>query len=575
MFRANILHVLLVVLVVTVRSSLGGDRAEAPDSGPTRDLTLHDFLQRVLARNESIQVRAIELRITQKKLSGERGIFEPELLLRYDHVENTRQNTAEQRRSTGTLFFDENNNLYTTGLEMLIPTGGRLRLGYTLNELQNNLQGPPLGVITPYQPGAEWQSFAGINLSQPLLKNAWFPATLANIRLAALAGDVAYQEYRRQMMLVITTAEAAYWNLYLAQEQVRFFRESIQLAEGLVRDNAARLEAGRGSELEIAEATAGLALRRTKLAEAEQKYLDTAAQMSTLVAEALSENTPLFRATSAPGQPGTALQFDESAKVALEMNPDYLGQVKRLQQDDVRLAYAKNQRLPQLDLKASYGLNGLGQDAQNSWSQIESGRFPAWTVGVELRLPLLGGIQVRNELAAVKLRKQQALVSLKEMENQILNAVTISLRKIGSAQDNIRDYEQIVAFNQSLLETELQRQTMGKIDVQRVLNVEAALFDAKNSVVEAKLRYERARLEFELAQGTVLRSRALEVPSQEIEQRTARQLKEVGISEQQFRDLLKEPQLTPRRSQQPNTPSGGLPTALSSSPAAPATDPNR
>jgi outer membrane protein TolC len=575
MLRANILQVAVLVLVVAVRPSLGGDGAGTPDSKPTRELTLHDFLQMVLARNESIQVRAIELGISQKKLSGERGIFEPELLLRYDHVENKRENTAEQRRSTGALFFEENNNLYTSGLEMLIPTGAKIRLGYTLNELRNNLQSPPLGVITPYQPGAEFQSFAGINLSQPLLKNAWFPATLANIRLAALAGDVAYQEYRRQMMLVITTAEAAYWNLYLAQEQVRFFRDSAQLAEGLVHDNAARLEAGKGSELEVSQATAGLALRRTKLAEAEQKYLDTAAQMSTLVAEALSEATPLFRATSAPGQPRPAPQFDESAKVALEMNPDYLGQVKRLQQDDVRLAYAKNQRLPQLDLKASYGLNGLGSDPQSSWSEIEHGGFPAWTVGVELHLPLGGGIQVKNELAAVKLRKRQGLVSLKEMENQILNAVTTSLRKISSAQDNVRDYEQIAAFNQSLLETELQRQAVGKVDVQRVLDVEAALFDAKNSVVEAKVRYERARLEFELAQGIVLSSRTLDLPRQEIEQRTTRQLKGAGISEQQFRNWLKAPPLTLGGSGQADAPSGRPSTAWSSSPAAAAAAPNR
>src|SRR2546422_4774256 len=221
------------------------------------------------------------------------------------------------------------------------------------------------------------------------------------------------------------------------------------------------------------------------------------------------------------------------------MNPDYISQVKRLKQEIVRLAYARNQRLPQLDLKASYGLNGLGPDPESSWEDVQSRGFPSFSAGVEWRLPLGGGIRGRNELDAAKLRTQQALITLKETETQILNAIDTALRKIRSTHEAIRDYEQVVAFSRNLLDSELARLEVGKVGVRRVLEVDASLFEAKNAVVEAQVQNERARLELELVQGTVLRLRSLDLPQEEIEERTAGLLRQAGLSEQQYRSLLK------------------------------------
>ena len=533
--------------------------------GMTNDLTLRDFMRLVVEQNESLQVRALEVKIADKRFRAERGAFEPELVLSYDRVENDRENTTEQRRSTGVLDFNEKNNIYQAGIEALLPSGAKIRLGYFLRDLRNNLQDPPLGAIFTNTTRGEFQTFAGINLTQPLLKNAWFSATLANIRLAALASEVAYQESRREMMRVITTAEAAYWELYLAQEQVRFTRDSAVIAESLVRDNEARLQAGRGSELEVLEAKAGLALRQSKLAEAEQKYVETAAQMLTLISQAPTESTPVLRPVDAPSGSDLVPQFTESGRIALETNPDYLAQVKRMEQENVRVAYARNQRLPQLDLKASYGLNGLGPDPQSSWDDVEHRGFPSVSAGIEWRIPLGGGVRGRNDLSAAKLRKQQALMALKEIETQIFNAINTAMRRIRSTHGAVADYEQIVAFNRSLLDTELDRLEVGKIDSRRVLEVESNLFQARNAVVEAQVQNERARLELELVQGTVLRSRNLDLPRKEVEKRTLALLREAGISEQQYQELLKNsahrddtqtPSSFPGRQETPTVPQG-------------------
>lgn len=67
-----------------------------------------------------------------------------------------------------------------------------------------------------------------------------------------------------------------------------------------------------------------------------------------------------------------------------------------------------------------------------------------------------------------------------------------------------------------------------------MLEVDAGVFEAKNSVLEAQVQYERAHLELELVQGTLLESRNIDLPQKEVRDRTAALLKQHGISEEQY-----------------------------------------
>jgi len=101
----------------------------------TVDLTLKDFLQRVVERNETLQTHMLEVEISRRKYKAERGIFEPEFFASYERNRTLRENTAEQ---SGALFnqstFSELNNVYNSGLESLVPSGARIRVGYTLRD---------------------------------------------------------------------------------------------------------------------------------------------------------------------------------------------------------------------------------------------------------------------------------------------------------------------------------------------------------------------------------------------------------------------------------------------------------
>src|SRR5688572_613030 len=95
-------------------------------------LTLSNLLNHVLERNEALQSKLLEMEVGRRRARAEHGIFEPELFGSAEHVVNSRENTAEQESSQLSDFFSERNNLYQGGVEGMVPSGLRVRLGYSL-----------------------------------------------------------------------------------------------------------------------------------------------------------------------------------------------------------------------------------------------------------------------------------------------------------------------------------------------------------------------------------------------------------------------------------------------------------
>lgn len=546
---------------------LGAGVQAAEEAVPEQRLTLRDYLDLVVQNNESVQSKVLDVEISRRRARGAYGTFEPELVGNVAREYNRRENTAQEYgQSYNQNIFEERNTLYGGGLESLVPTGARVRLGYSLKDLKNNLQVARAinsGNFTNL-PDGEFQSFFGLTLTQPLLKNFGQAATLAEIRVMALNSDIAFQEYRRQLMMVVSTAEASYWNLYLAQEQVRAFQESVAVAQTVLSDSRARVDAGKSSELDVLEAQSALALRKSKLNDALQKLNEAANQVTMLFGSSPTQNTNYMavRAADRPELKTNDISFYTSWRNAYDLNPDYLAQRQRCVLDGVRVAYAKNQQLPQVDLKASYGLNGLGETPGSSWDDIQQGGFKSWSVGVEVRIPLGGDIKARNERAAAQLNQRKTLIELKGLENQIANAVHTAVQKIQSREGSVPDAESVVSYVQNLLQTEMARLDVGKVETRKVMEVEASLLDAKNTLVETLVQYRRAWLEKELVEGSVLKNRGLDLTKEDLQFGTKRLLKRGSFTQDDLDATMKQLQSLHREIDQTRFPDDELPDPL-------------
>ena len=141
-------------------------------------------------------------------------------------------------------------------------------------------------------------------------------------------------------------------------------------------------------------------------------------------------------------------------------------------------------------------------------------------VFLQLRVPLWGGVKARNQLEAARLRQQEAMVSCGNRDADfqwVDTAVHKSHRAPGERARGGESYQTMVDFNEQLLQTVLARLELGKIESRKVLEVEADLFESRNSVVESLVTAQRAVLEMQLLEGSLLQQRRLDFQLQRLE----------------------------------------------------------
>jgi len=388
-------------------------------------------------------------------------------------------------------------------VEQTLPIGGRLRLGYSLRDLRNNLR-EQRGLEGSDQ---EFAGFFGLTLTQPLMKDGGFAVVFARLRLAEQDRELALQEIRRSLTSNLAGMEKAYWDLYIAQERMALREASVKIAGQILEDNRVRVGAGRMAEIEESVAAAAVSLRQAQLLDARQALESASFRLKTFFASGEEQEGWTLRAVEEPVVRPLDLDVMAARREALDLHPELLIRRHRHQQDKIRRRVAENQSLVQVDLEGSYGYNGLGDNRQDAWGTIEDRDYPSWSLGLVARVPLGGGLRAQNELAVARERMYQGQLAVQAAEMELGNQISATARQVAAIYEQCQRYHQVVLLNESLLEAELKRLEGGQSDSRKVLEAEQALSEAREAERNAQTRYMHAKLEREILQGIFLRER--------------------------------------------------------------------
>ncbi len=476
-------------------------------SGRSAPISLEDSVLRALDQNLSRIARSLEHEVAAWNVRRERAAFEPALVASARREENNRENTVEQFRSQLTSFFEEQNRRYDVGVEGQLQTGARYRFGYSLNDLSNNLTNNV--VVDPFQ--NQYQSFLGATVTQPLLRGGGLAVSQAAVNLARAQERIELHSLRREMMSVAAQTEAAYRELAMAEALLEIRGNSVAIAERILEDNRERQRQGRMAETEVLQAEASLADRQTRRNEAEQQRIQAMSRLRLMLSDDIDPNEPELVTTDGKDLLPFSHDLHEAMQQALALQPDYLGQLQEIEQSNVRLVYAENQRWPQIDLVGSYGYNGLGDSASDSWSEVTGQDYKAWSVGLQLSVGLGGDRRQRSELQMARLKQRQALTRLKEVELSIYRSLQAGIQECRSLRENIESIGRIVSVRERLLENELERLNAGRSDSRSLFSIEEDLLQARESQVRAINEYQKAVLRLELASGLSLTKMGLDV----------------------------------------------------------------
>ena len=519
---------LKVVLVSSV-FVIGGIGSAA--EGNVEPLSLDSFLRQVWSQNNLVQIRALEAAITDEQLDAERAIFDPAFVGQFEAVDRRRPNTAEQAANLSfATLFSQRNRTSQGAVELLAPRGARFRLGYTLSELNNNLNAGSF-------PDGEFVSTVGINVVQPLLKGAGKRVTLAGIRAAAINSDIGFQDYRRGMMEAVGQASIAYWELYQAQEQFGIAQGSLRTANELLVAVQKRHELGRASSLDVKQAVAGVALREVTLTEAKMRL--STARSRVLGFMGRTGDSSRLMVADTPEYRKSEPTFSDLWSWAADSNPTFVSLRQRADLDGLRVVVAKNSKLPQLDLSMGYGFSGIGQSASESLAAADDQDFPDWSIGLQLRVPFMGDQRAKHEFKAAQLREKAAQLGLDNFGNELENSLRSAIYTARTFRENGAKYRSIVEFRDELLKTQIARNEAGAASSHDVLEAEEDFFEVQVTAVVNAVQYQRAVLQLEVVAGTLLGNNGLDLSRSELRRRTEVLRRGKNITDERYQEFLK------------------------------------
>ena len=429
----SVLVALSLALAATVH-------AETPADAPV--LSLHDLIVGAVNSNLELSARRLDPEIQDNRLDGAWAAFEPTWIAGYSYSSSERaqnyvNNTLGQRFAP---VFEEEVSRWQTGIAGRLPFGTQYELLTGFDRTNNTsirTAGNGFSTVTAaFRP--EYLSTTTLTLTQPLLREFGPAANLAEVRLQKSTLKTAKHDLTATALRVIRDVASAYYEMVFAQENIRVKQEAVAVAEALVRDNQRRLDEGRMAPIDVTQAQSRLAEAREELLLAENFLAQRRNTLRELTRdefgfdEAAFTVDPSFIVREAP-----SLDRERALSTLFEQNPTYLAGVELAKSEDIRIAYAKNQRWPRVDLKASFGYNGLAGDAGDAYADYENRQEPTYSVGVVVNVPI-GNRAAKARLREAENRKRQALFNLKRTEVVLLSAFDTAQRDIASAVERNR-----------------------------------------------------------------------------------------------------------------------------------------
>ena len=467
-------------------------------------MPLRDFVKLVAIKNDRIAYQKMEWAIAKSGVDSVSGIYEPELTASYQYTDSDTPNTTEEefRRSFAPTFIERNHD-YSLAVESVVPTGGRVRASYTYRDIENNIQPTPIR-------GEEEKNYVGLSVTQPLLRGAGWRGVESPLQVARKDQGIAKETFRQSLFQTISDAVSVYWDVYLAEKRKELRARSVEIAEGVLVDEKERARFGRSGQANVLDAESALAQRRVQMLAAEQGLFAVTGQLRNYIA-GMPQDRKIKVDVSTMTEPGS-MMFDRSSmlKNAYLYRPEYVAGLLRAQREDVRIQFAKNNKLPQLDLVASYGLNGLADNFGNSWDDVWDGEHESVYVGVEYRMALLGNKRGKGELSAARLRKHQALLEIKAAEIAIHNSIDTALNNLESAKMQVAELTGVVDTNKKLLDFELAKFEAGQSNSRDLFEIEERLNRVLELELESRVNLQKALIGAALSEGTLLQNFELE-----------------------------------------------------------------
>ncbi len=472
----------------------GGATAPAPQADGVH-MTLDEAIRIALANNQDLNVSVNSAEASQFFLFQNMGIYDPLLT----NTVNRRHTDAPQSSALGGADVLQNDSWDASiGLSQLTPWGGVVDFGLTGSYNTTN------STFVDVNPAIPANLFFGIN--QPLLRNFGRLATEINIETSRNTRDASYQAFVRSVQTVINSVVQSYWDLVYARANLAVKLEARDIAKELNRITRIKIDVGSLAPIDIVQTEVGIATADEDIITAEALVgLAEDRLRRDLNYEAESPTTHRLFPTDELEEQRQQFDLAEGVRIALTRRPEIIAQNYAVASNTLRYEYWQNQTLPQLDLVAGYGKNGLGgtfidtQTGQiisktNWWDaadQLFSENFKDWRVGIVFSYPILNRT-ARGARGVAQYNLETSKANLTVLEQDIVLNVRDAHRLIETAIRQIDARAKGQELAERNLDAARKKYDNGMTTSFEVSQIQVQLSDAQSQYLLSLATYRKA-----------------------------------------------------------------------------------
>ena len=481
----------------------------------TLRLTADEAVKLALENNLSIQTERLNPQLQALAVSRSLSAFTPEVF-----GSTSKSSTVAPPRdflSQGVAITSTTGLTGAAGVRQILPFfGTQYSLG--LSGLRTTSDAPR----TPFSP--QLGSDLDFNFTQPLLRGLRIDSFRQGVLQNKKQLEIADVQLAQRITVTSRGVRNAYLNLILAISAADVAQGSLDLARQSLRNNQRRVEVGTMAPIDIVEAEAEVARQEEAVIVRLGQIQAMEDNLRTLI---LNPSQPDFWTTKLepaeqPVLTEQPVDLQGAIRNALENRTDLVQLRKQIESTDLDIRFNQDQKLPAVNLSASYGLTGVagtqfiyGPDpgdgtppsivrtSQRSFtdalSDVFRNDFRSWSFRVDVSYPI-GSSQADVALAQNKLSKQQAQVGQRQLEIAVTAQVRDAVRDISTTLERVQATRKARDLMEKRLEAENKRLAVGLSDTFKLFQAQRDLDNAKQSELQSIIDYNRALIDLEAVQ---------------------------------------------------------------------------
>ncbi|HKK50146.1 MAG TPA: TolC family protein [Myxococcota bacterium] len=521
---------LLVSLVTALALSVGGASAQVEDlqvpgavvgtddlgmeseAAVRRPLGIEEAVALSLANNLEVEVERFAPLIAGTEEQGAWGAYDPRLAADFSYDVRKSPNTFSLNAAPFNIDRERGGGV---GIEQLIPyIGASLGIRYEASDRTTN---STLQALDP-----QFDTSVFLTARIPLARDLIWNEPWTQVKVRASQYRASRESFRSLIMDTTQSTVDTYWGLVAASEQVRVARKSLETARALLEQVKTQYEVGVVSQVEVVEAEAGVAGREFDLINAANEYRNVQDRLIDRVLGAdLDATTELQLVPTEDAQAYRIRTIDvgEAVSVAFRQRPELRVADRQIEQGELDLKFARNQRLPEFDVEVRYGFVGItGEgnpdlqfgtpsdagdfgDSHDDFFQPDGADNLRVTGTFSIPFP---NTTARKRVSRSQLELRRSQTRKLRTEQQIILDVREAARTLRASEEGIEAAERRRLAAEEQLRAERIRLEHGESTPFEVLQRESDLVEAESQKIEALRSYREAETALERSQGTIL-----------------------------------------------------------------------